>query len=187
MHSLNIIKECIAVKLKNLVIILHLEKRYSTEKLQTSHFPPLISFFPQSHTYPCTRAGLPYTREWSGTSFVTTLPAPIIAYAPTVMPATIVEFAPMEAWCRTTVSANFSGLTLDLGKRSFVKVTFGPTKTLSSSLTPSHTWTPDFTVTLSPRTTSFSMKTRAFMLQFFPILAPGRTTTNCQIVVPSPI
>src|SRR5690606_30816879 len=58
---------------------------------------------PHAHTNPRARAGLPKTRTWSGTSRVTTLPAPTIAQRPIVTPATIVLFAPIEAPARINV------------------------------------------------------------------------------------
>jgi hypothetical protein len=44
-----------------------------------------------------------------GTSRVTTAPAPTRARSPTVTPARIVAFAPIDAPARTSVRPNFSG------------------------------------------------------------------------------
>jgi hypothetical protein len=42
------------------------------------------------------RAGLPATTELAGTSLVTTLPAPTMAFSPMVRPQRIVTLEPME-------------------------------------------------------------------------------------------
>ena len=52
---------------------------------------------PQTQTQPMARAGLPATRAWAGTGWVTTDPAPTIAYAPTSQPATTTAPAPIDA------------------------------------------------------------------------------------------
>ena len=49
------------------------------------------------------RAGTPATIEFGGTSFVTTLPAPTIAFSPIVTPQRIVELVPMDAPLFTSV------------------------------------------------------------------------------------
>src|SRR5690606_12697304 len=53
---------------------------------------------------PVTRAGTPVTIAWSGTSRVTTAPAPTSAPSPITTPARIVAFEPIEARRRTRVS-----------------------------------------------------------------------------------
>src|SRR5215470_9238004 len=105
------------------------------------------------------RAGLPATIAAAGTDRVTTAPAPTIASRPIVTPARIVALAPIDALRQTSVFANDGGGRLLRGNGLFVKVTFGPTKTSSSRDTPSQSCTPDLTMTRSPITTSFSMKT----------------------------
>ena len=70
----------------------------------------------------------------------------------------MVEFAPMETLSSTNVFKNSSGGFLDFGNLSFVKVTFGPIKTLFPMVMPSQICTPFLIVTLSPIYTSFSMK-----------------------------
>jgi hypothetical protein len=105
------------------------------------------------------RAGFPVTTTPGGTSCVTTAPAPTIAPWPISMPGRSVAFAPMDAPARTTVRANASGRWRLRGNGSFVNVALGPTKTSSSSVTPSHNCTPLLTVTRSPTATSFSMNT----------------------------
>ena len=45
---------------------------------------------------PLIRAGTPMTIAWSGTSFVTTAPAPIIAFSPIVIPARIIAPEPTD-------------------------------------------------------------------------------------------
>src|SRR6185436_19904066 len=59
--------------------------------------------FPQRHTYPMTRPGDPTTFAKSGTSRVTTLPAPTTAQRPIVTPQMMVALAQMEAPWRTRV------------------------------------------------------------------------------------
>ncbi|MNP65702.1 hypothetical protein D3C76_1613190 [compost metagenome] len=70
---------------------------------------------------------------------------------------------------------------------SLAKVALGPMKTSSATRIPSQRKTPDLMVTLSPISTSFSMKVWAQRLQSAPIRAPGRTTAYCQIRVPLPM
>src|SRR5215471_11279692 len=54
-----------------------------------------------------TRAGLPATIVFGGTSLVTTLPAPIRAFSPMVTPQSTVAPEPIEAPFFTTVAATF--------------------------------------------------------------------------------
>src|SRR5713101_7100514 len=131
-------------------------------------------------------AGLPATMAFAGTSAVTTAPAPIMAPGPIVRPQRIVALAPIDAPCRTTVCANAAGRWWLCGNGSFVNVAFGPTNTSSSRRTPSHNWTPDFTVTRFPTTTSFSTKTWSQMLQSSPMTAFGRMWTKAQTRVRAP-
>src|ERR1700691_6184531 len=78
-----------------------------------------------------TLAGLPATTELGGISFVTTLPAPINAFSPIVIPQSKVEPEPMEAPRLTKVGiqvqsasvCNWPLLLAARGKRSFVKLT----------------------------------------------------------------
>ncbi len=58
---------------------------------------------PASLIQPTMRAGLPTTRAKSGTSLVTTAPAPTKAKRPMVWPQTTVQLAPSEAPTRTIV------------------------------------------------------------------------------------
>ncbi len=132
-------------------------------------------------------AGLPTTKLFGATSLVTTEPAATKLPEPMVSPGKMTAPAPMEAPFSIVVCKNFSGYLLLLGKRSFVKVALGPIKTSSPTRRPSHSWTPLLTVTRSPITTSFSIKTWEQTLHSAPIFAPASTTTNCQILVPSPI
>jgi glycosyltransferase involved in cell wall biosynthesis len=80
--------------------------------------------------------------------FVTTAPAPTRQYSPSSVPQTIVAFAPMVAPRLTIVGSNAGargdGARRDTnarGVRTFVNTALGPTKTSSSSLTPSNTLT----------------------------------------------
>src|SRR5439155_18679040 len=54
-----------------------------------------------------TFAGLPTTTAYGGTSLVTTLPAPTIAYSPTVIPQSKVALEPIEAPFFTRVEMHF--------------------------------------------------------------------------------
>ena len=90
---------------------------------------------------------MPYQTVFEGISLVTTLPAPTKEYLPIFIPATIVAFAPIEAPSQIRVRTKFQSFERDLGTKSFVNVTLGPIKTLSSIVTPSQTWTPGFIVT----------------------------------------
>src|ERR671923_1968725 len=99
---------------------------------------PACSLLPHSHTQPAIRAGTPSTNAWSGTSLVTTAPAPTKAYRPTVVPQTSVELAPRVA-PRLTIVLRYSDLlsTSLRGSRTLVNTTEGPQKTWSPSSTPS--------------------------------------------------
>ena len=108
-----------------------------------------------------------------------------MAFSPITRPGRIVVPAPMEAPLHTFVLRSFHSLFFDLGYMSLVKVVLAPTITPSSNSIPSHICTPHLTVTLLPITTSFSIKQWEQILQFSPILAPGNTTQNCQILVDS--
>ena len=108
--------------------------------LQCAQYRFAFSVRPQSQTYPRILAGLPNTSAWRGTSFVTTAPAPTIAFSPIVIPHRIVAFAPIDAPSSTTVfTTSHSGdlsspayvaqsVRAARGARSFVNVAAGPTK-----------------------------------------------------------
>ena len=121
------------------------------------------------------RAGLPTTIAFGGTGRVTTAPAPTIALRPTLMPGSSVAPAPIDAPRQTRVSRKRSGCCLLRGKRSFVKLTFGPMKTSSSMRVPFQSCTPLLIVTRSPTTTSASMKVWLHTLASAPMTAPSRT------------
>lgn len=92
---------------------------------------------PYSLTQPIRRDGLPTTKAYGGISLVTTAPAPIMAYSPTVWPQTIVAFAPIEAPFPTCVSKYRSLRETALrGLTTFVKTQLGPRKTSSPQVTP---------------------------------------------------
>jgi hypothetical protein len=78
------------------------------------------------------------TSAKSGTSCVTTAPAPTNACRPTVVPQTIVQFAPSVAPRRTSVR-RYSCLrtTAERGFSTFVNTMLGPQNTSSSSVTAS--------------------------------------------------
>ena len=82
--------------------------------------------------------GFPTIVTLSGTLLRTTLPEPIIAFSPMVIPGLIVAFAPIEHPFLSTVFSKDFGLIFDLGYLSLVKVALGPINTLSPTLNPSH-------------------------------------------------
>jgi hypothetical protein len=126
--------------------------------------------------------------ECGSTSRMTTEPAPISANSPTVTPQRIVEFAPIVAPLFITVGRKVVGLRLikARGLNSFVKTTYGPTKTSSSRVTQSQRATPFLIVQPLPTVTLFSMKTCSPILQWLPIRAPSITWLKPQIRVPIP-
>src|SRR5262245_34472631 len=84
----------------------NLPSRSTYVVLQAEHTPAsddISSRSPHRHTHPVCRAGTPTTRACAGMSCVTTAPAPTNAYSPIVTPHTIVEFAPKDAPCLTSV------------------------------------------------------------------------------------
>src|SRR5712692_2410916 len=131
------------------------------------------------------RTGLPSTMAPAGTSRVTTHPAPIVADSPTVIPASNVAFAPIDARFRIHVLNGAGGSGFDRGNRS-LNVAFGPTNTSSSSMAPSQSTTPFLTVTRSPITTLFSITIPAPRSQWDPMRAPGRMWAKASILVPVP-
>src|ERR1043165_5516911 len=95
--------------------------------------------------FPTIFAGTPATIAKSGTSFVTTAPAPTNAFAPIVMPHMSVALLPMLARVLTRVGITFqseadcsepSALTAR-GYGSLINITPWPTNTPSSMVTPS--------------------------------------------------
>ena len=74
----------------------------------------------------------------AGTSRVTTAPAPMNEYSPSVEPQTMVAFAPIDAPRRTSVARySFFRDTWLRGFMTFVNTIDGPQNTSSSSTTPS--------------------------------------------------
>src|SRR5205085_3029129 len=99
-------------------------------------------------------AGTPATIALSGTSRVTTLPAPTIAFSPMVTPHRTVALVPIDAPRLTTVlttpqSVSFCGLppVVARGYLSLMNDTLCPTNTSSSTVTPSqmNVWLDTFT------------------------------------------
>src|SRR5208282_1153617 len=92
-------------------------------------------------------AGLPATIVFAGTSRVTTLPAPTIAFSPMITFERIVAPEPIDAPRLTSVVSTFQSLSVwssppgavARGYESLTKVTPWPTNTLSSMVTPSQT------------------------------------------------
>src|SRR3990172_5718895 len=131
-----------------------------------------------SHSiYLKTLAGFPATIALGGTFFVTTLPAPIIAFSPIVTLLNIVAPDPTDAPFFTTMGSTFQSDSVcnspdDVvarGNVSLINVTLCPMKTLSSMVTPSQ------------------MKVWLDILQLLPMVAFFWTSTNVPIFVLSPI
>src|SRR5262249_16234461 len=96
-------------------------------QLQLAESSTQPSFSPQSHTQPVILAGAPTANPLSGTSFVTTAPAPMRAYRPIVIPQMIVQLAPSVAPFFTSVGFNspIRGISLR-GLNTFVNTIEGP-------------------------------------------------------------
>src|ERR1051325_497621 len=102
-------------------------------------------YFFSSLTYLKSFAGLPATIAFAGTSFVTTLPAPTIAFSPIVTLQRIVAPDPIDAPLHTLVFSTFQSAsvcnpppaTVARGYTSLMNVTLWPTNTSSSISTPS--------------------------------------------------
>src|SRR4051812_42432816 len=110
------------------------------------------------------------------------------AYRPTVVPHTIVEFAPTVApRLRIVVSYNECRLTCERGFDTFVKTHDGPRNTSSSMTTPEYTATLFWILTLFPMSVAPSMLTFCPMTHDLPMRAPFITWAKCQILVPAPI
>lgn len=107
-----------------------------------------ILFFSYSCLVVMVLAGMPFTTVSGGTSFVTTLPAAITEFSPTVTLGSVVTHPPM-----TTLSFIMDGVRhLLCGNLSFSRLLFGPMKMLSPSL---H---------------SFEIVTWACIMQFLPMM-----------------
>ncbi len=110
-------------------------------------------------------AGMPFTTVWRGTSFVTTLPAAITDFSPTVTFGSIVTHPPM-----TTLSFIMDGVRhLLCGNLSFSRLLFGPMNMLLPSL---H---------------SFEIVTWACIMQFLPMRTFLPMSQKLPMRVPSPI
>src|SRR5919108_1775684 len=107
--------------------------------LHTRHyiFGDLIQYEPAQRggssqlIFRMTLAGFPATMALGGTSLVTTLPAPIMAFSPTVIPHNNVALEPMEAPRFTTVGTHAQSVSVcnrpsalvARGNRSLINVT----------------------------------------------------------------
>ena len=140
---------------------------------------------PQTHTNPAGRAGLPLTSVNGATSRVTTAPAATREKVPIVTPGRTIAPAPREH-PRSSRVTGCSTYRLERGYRSLAKLTPGPMNTSSWTRKPSYKATKFFTVTLSPRITSFSMNTPSQILQSRPSRAPGRMWENAHTLLPAP-
>src|SRR5260370_10939365 len=129
-----------------------------------------------------TRAGFPATTAYAGTLFVTTLPAPIIAFSPIVTPARIVTPDPIEAPFLTNVVAALQSasvwrppsLVVARGYKSLMNVTPCPMNTPSSIVTPSqmNVWLE--ILQFLPTDAFFCISTKAPIFVFSPISQPYR-------------
>src|SRR4029079_569649 len=126
--------------------------------------------------YRSTLAGFPTTILLGGTSLVTTLPAPTIAFSPIVTFDKIVQPDPIDAPFLTYVLSTFQSASVwswspvvARGKESLMNATLCPMKTLSSMFTPSQT------------------KVGLEILQRLPTFAFFWIWTNAPIWVSSPI
>src|SRR5689334_553956 len=120
------------------------------------------------------RAGTPAIKPNAGTSLVTTAPAPTKQYSPSVVPQTIVAFAPIDEPRRTSVLRySFLRDTWLRGFITLVNTIDGPQKTSSSRMTPSYNETLFWILQLSPMRTPFITTTFWPRLQRLPITAPG--------------
>src|SRR2546425_2314388 len=100
--------------------------------------PTGCSRSPHWHIHPTRRAGTPTISPYAGTSEVTTAPAPMKAYSPSVTPQTMVAFAPIEPPRFTSVRRySFLRGTWLRGFITLVNTHDGPRNTSSSSSTPS--------------------------------------------------
>lgn len=118
------------------------------------------------------RAGTPITVAPSGTSRVTTAPAPTVASLPIVTPPRTVALLPIAAPDLTTTLLRSQSFQWELrpeGLLSLTNMTPCPTKTSSSRVTPSQ------------------MKVWDETWQFRPIRTPDCSSTNVPIIDPSPI
>src|SRR5580704_10831192 len=79
---------------------------HQIQKLNFS-FARHVCYFFVSVRYRKTLAGFPATIAFAGTSLVTTLPAPTMAFSPIVILLKIVQPEPMDAPLRTTVFSTF--------------------------------------------------------------------------------
>ena len=87
---------------------------------------------------PISLAGTPAYLVFAFASPLTKALAPIIQFSPRTIPQTIVELAHILVPFLIKVFLNlFDQFPTDLGKLSFVVITFGPIKTSSSISTPS--------------------------------------------------
>src|SRR5207245_7369735 len=145
------------------------------------------SVTPQAQIHPRCRAGLPWTSAKSGTSRVTTAPAPTNAKRPMVSPQRMVAFAPTVAPCRTSVGrySCFREIWLR-GLITFVNTTDGPQNTESSRVTPSYTETLFWIFTPAPTTAPGATYTFWPSEQFAPTRAPLATCEKCQMRVSAP-
>src|SRR5437773_7566790 len=107
---------------------------------QAAHVPPpaIDNRSPHWHIHPTRRAGTPTISAYAGMSDVTTAPAPMNAYSPSVTPHRIVALAPMEP-PRFTRVGRYSCLrdTWLRGFSTLVNTHDGPQNTSSSRVTPS--------------------------------------------------
>lgn len=137
----------------------------------------MIGFFASAviHCF-FTRAGFPYAVELSGTSLVTTDPAPITAFFPIRTPHRTVTLVPMDAPSSTTVFTTFQSASVcnspetlvARGNLSLMNETLCPIKTLSFIVTPSQMKVCEEILQLLPIFAFFCISTKVPTLVLFP-------------------
>src|SRR5271157_4809199 len=129
-------------------------------------------------------AGFPATMVFAGTSFVTTLPAPTMAFSPMVTPHRIVAFDPMDAPFLTYVGTTLQScsvcrlppLVAERGYLSLVNMTPWPTNAKSSITTPSQIKLWLCILQWLPTIAFFWISTQAPILVLSPTVQPYRLT-----------
>ncbi len=134
------------------------------------------------------------TRPWSGTSLVTTAPAPTMAKRPMETPGRTVQPPPIDAPSATVTPLTVQSSSrlssparvVARGRLSLSRQECGPTNTPDSRWAPRKTETRFSSLTRSAMTTSASTYTPLARMQSRPIRAPALICASFQTRVPSP-
>src|SRR5215475_8931436 len=143
-----------------------------------------FSYFVSEVRYRKTLAGFPATMAFAGTSLVTTLPAPTMAFSPMATLLRMVEPEPIDEPLRTMVFSTFQSASVcsspeaavARGYESLMKVTLWPIKTLSSISTPSQMKVWLEILTLRPMCAFFWISTNVPMRELSPTEHPYKFT-----------